>query len=366
MHNLKKHSRQPDPTEVYPITPGSLTPLFASVKTDLLLLHQPDGRILEASPSCYPLLGYRPEEMAGKLWPDFYFIPGADFYNWSGKQLAQKAATGEVCRYEVRNKNGMSRWVETSCSEVAPETYLTITRVVQDAMLIQHNLLNSLGSLCNDLYKTQQTIDAELNQMQWSIVKRSFFKDRVQTLRQFMFLQEAVTKLNTLPYILDELNLGSIDHPETFRRVTDLGCVFNQVANNYLHNIEQADYVDINEDSKWPLVAADPLTLVAGLELVLYYFYRPADTLFGVTTCDFKGDTLHYEVRCHKVTAAQLLQFPELQELPEVEAIQNFLRLYNGSWTLKKLPFGGRCMQLKMTFKLIPPANELQANANSR
>ncbi|MFC3749384.1 PAS domain S-box protein [Paenibacillus sp. GCM10012306] len=83
--------------------------LFIKDDQNLISLTLPDGTLSFVSPSCYPLLGYRPEEMIGTNRLDYYHPDDAEEISRYGKFLESDA----VAR-RVRHKDGHYEWIETA------------------------------------------------------------------------------------------------------------------------------------------------------------------------------------------------------------------------------------------------------------
>ncbi|WP_440115774.1 PAS domain S-box protein [Paenibacillus sp. QZ-Y1] len=88
--------------------------MLADHAQDLITTSSLDGKLLYVSPSVYPLLGYRPEEVTGKFLKD-YCYPG-DY-----PELLELSTNGNGCKMRVRHKEGHYIWVETLAKPVAGE-----------------------------------------------------------------------------------------------------------------------------------------------------------------------------------------------------------------------------------------------------
>ena len=87
--------------------------LLAEKMSDLVCLHEPDGRYLYISPSCRRLLGYEPEELLGTD-PYELFHPG-DLQRIR-TEAHEKALEGQgvvSVIYRIRKKSGEYTWFET-------------------------------------------------------------------------------------------------------------------------------------------------------------------------------------------------------------------------------------------------------------
>ena len=95
--------------------------LLAEKMSDLVCLHEPDGRYVYISPSCRRLLGYEPEELLGKD-PYELFHPG-DLQRIRteahDKALEGQAAVSII--YRIRKKSGDYTWFETVTEPILDE-----------------------------------------------------------------------------------------------------------------------------------------------------------------------------------------------------------------------------------------------------
>ncbi len=80
--------------------------------TDLVCLHEPDGRYVYVSPSCRTLLGYEPEELIGR---DPYTLFHPDDREYIRSQSHRAVLRGEPTpiTYRIRPSSGEYLWLET-------------------------------------------------------------------------------------------------------------------------------------------------------------------------------------------------------------------------------------------------------------
>jgi PAS domain S-box-containing protein len=95
--------------------------LLAEKTSDLICLHEPDGRYMYISPSCERLLGYKPEELLGT-------DPYALFHPEDAQHIRSEAHTkvlqGELAvsiTYRIRKKSGEYTWFETITEPILNE-----------------------------------------------------------------------------------------------------------------------------------------------------------------------------------------------------------------------------------------------------
>jgi diguanylate cyclase (GGDEF)-like protein/PAS domain S-box-containing protein len=96
---------------------SSLFRLLANNASDLVMLHEPDGRVLYASPSCTGLLGFTQEELEGR---DLYQIGHSD--DWGQIQASLGAAASghqQRLNLRLRTANGEFLWFETLLRPIA-------------------------------------------------------------------------------------------------------------------------------------------------------------------------------------------------------------------------------------------------------
>jgi PAS domain S-box-containing protein len=95
--------------------------LLAEKMSDLVCLHEPDGRYLYISPSCRRLLGYEPEELLGK---DPYNLFHPEDLQRIRTEAHDKALDGQAAVsviYRIRQKSGEYTWFETVTEPILDE-----------------------------------------------------------------------------------------------------------------------------------------------------------------------------------------------------------------------------------------------------
>lgn len=96
--------------------------LLAENSSDMISRHDPTGVYLYASPACMRLLGYRPDELAGRSAYEFIHPDDIESINDSFKSIATFPATYTV-EYRIRKKDGAYTWFESTNHPVGdPET----------------------------------------------------------------------------------------------------------------------------------------------------------------------------------------------------------------------------------------------------
>jgi PAS domain S-box-containing protein len=95
--------------------------LLAEKMSDLVCLHEPDGRYVYISPSCRRLLGYEPEELLGK---DPYNLFHPEDLQRIRTEAHDKALEGQASVsiiYRIRKKSGEYTWFETVTEPILDE-----------------------------------------------------------------------------------------------------------------------------------------------------------------------------------------------------------------------------------------------------
>ncbi|MGD2184212.1 PAS domain S-box protein [Lusitaniella coriacea] len=104
--------------------------LLADHSTDLISTHTPKGIYLYASPACYALLGYKPEELIGKSMYDFFHPDDAAALQRTAHAIAQ-FPDRYTHTYRARDKYGKYVWLESTNQAIRnPETHAVQTIVV--------------------------------------------------------------------------------------------------------------------------------------------------------------------------------------------------------------------------------------------
>jgi PAS domain S-box-containing protein len=96
--------------------------LLAEKTSDLICLHEPDGRYLYISPSCRRLLGYEPEALLGT---DPYQLFHPDDLEHIRSEAHEKALDGQGAvsvTYRIRKESGEYTWFETLTEPILDES----------------------------------------------------------------------------------------------------------------------------------------------------------------------------------------------------------------------------------------------------
>jgi PAS domain S-box-containing protein len=87
--------------------------LLAEKMSDLVCLHEPDGRYLYISPSCRRLLGYEPEELLGNDPYDLFHPDDLERIRTEAHAKALEGQEAVSIIYRIRKKSGEYTWFET-------------------------------------------------------------------------------------------------------------------------------------------------------------------------------------------------------------------------------------------------------------
>ncbi|MCF2970262.1 PAS domain S-box protein [Synechococcus sp. Nb3U1] len=135
--------------------------LLAENATDMISRHGPLGRFLDASPACLAILGYRPEELKGKLL--FDMVHPEDLANLQAAfrpNLVSGVENEPRVIYRVRHQQGHFVWLETSSRLlIGPDGSLervAVSRDITERKQAARDLERSLALL-------QATLEATTN-----------------------------------------------------------------------------------------------------------------------------------------------------------------------------------------------------------
>ncbi|HKI57986.1 MAG TPA: PAS domain S-box protein [Trueperaceae bacterium] len=96
---------------------------------DIVSMHAPDGAYLWASPSALEILGYRPEELVGRMPPDLMHPEDRERAIGNLRELLA-GNDRRLPRYRYRRKDGSYVWLESAARAVRDETTGEVTRLV--------------------------------------------------------------------------------------------------------------------------------------------------------------------------------------------------------------------------------------------
>jgi PAS domain S-box-containing protein len=119
--------------------------LLAENMSDLVCLHEPDGRYVYISPSCRRLLGYEPEELLGKDPYDLFHPEDLQRIRTEAHAKALEGQPDVSIIYRIRKKSGEYTWLETVTEPILGEDgelvrLQTSSRDVSERKRVEHVL----------------------------------------------------------------------------------------------------------------------------------------------------------------------------------------------------------------------------------
>jgi PAS domain S-box-containing protein len=126
--------------------------LLAENMSDLVCLHQPDGRYTYVSPSALRILEFETDDLIGRDPYDFVHPDDTDRLRRSLHAMALEGKTPPLTTYRMRKKSGAYLWVETSTRPIFDldgvlVRLLTTTRDVTERVLAEHAMEKANRSL---------------------------------------------------------------------------------------------------------------------------------------------------------------------------------------------------------------------------
>ena len=126
--------------------------------TDMICIHQPDGRFIYLSSSCKNILGYEPEELIGISPYDLFSPNYIDMIRNKHDNILQKTDVDNVIRYEMRRKDNSCIWLET-VNGLLVDKYtnevsqiISVSRVVNEKVE-QENTMEKMVEFSEELLK---------------------------------------------------------------------------------------------------------------------------------------------------------------------------------------------------------------------
>jgi len=96
--------------------------LLAEKSSDLVCLHEPDGRYLYISPSCRCLLGYEPEDLLGTDPHDLFHPEDLERIRSEAHEKALDGQEAISVTYRIRKESGDYTWFETLSEPILDES----------------------------------------------------------------------------------------------------------------------------------------------------------------------------------------------------------------------------------------------------
>ncbi len=122
--------------------------LLAENSTDLITRHDPHGVFLYASPACFTILGYEPEELTGSSIFDFIHQDDQETILKSHVKILSEGRTRTIS-YRLRCSDGEYVWVETSSRAIyasgrnggGPVEIISVSRDITERKIAEQALL---------------------------------------------------------------------------------------------------------------------------------------------------------------------------------------------------------------------------------
>jgi PAS domain S-box-containing protein len=118
--------------------------VLAENNSDLICLHQPDGRFTYLSPSVKRLLGFTPEALIGMSPYDLFHPEDAGRIRETSHQLALEGVEIDYIEYRMRTQAGDYIWLETSTQPVINDAVVTGLVTVSRDITLRVEMLNGL------------------------------------------------------------------------------------------------------------------------------------------------------------------------------------------------------------------------------
>jgi PAS domain S-box-containing protein len=131
-------------SQASPSPRGKMLELLAENTTDLICLHEPNGRYIYVSPSITTIGGYQPHELIGKN-PYDYFHPDDLTHIQTSHNTSLRGQRTEGVAYRFRIKDGDYIWLETVTTPVLDthggvENLVTVSRDITQQQRTQEEL----------------------------------------------------------------------------------------------------------------------------------------------------------------------------------------------------------------------------------
>lgn len=245
--------------------------LLAENMTDLVALHDAEGRFVYVSPSAERIVGYTPEELMGQR-PETFWHPEDQRRLPS---LSQQVTGGEdahpsVLVYRFQRKQGDYRWLETHVRALRDEAgqlvqLQTSSRDVTDRVETEQALAHSNEMLLQRNRELQEFAYIASHDLQEPLRKVRAFAELLEEEYAALMddegryyldrVQDAATRMSRL--IEDLLTFSRVTtQGRPFERV-DLHTILEQVLADLEVRIAETD-AQVHVEGHWPVVEADP------------------------------------------------------------------------------------------------------------
>ncbi|WP_279322700.1 PAS domain S-box protein [Rhodothermus marinus] len=243
--------------------------LLAENMTDLVALHDAEGRVVYVSPSAERIVGYTPEELIGHRLEEFWHSEDRKRLPSLPEQAGEEDHPG-VLVYRFRHRQGGYRWLETHVRAIRDETgqvvqLQTSSRDVTDRVETEHALARSNETLQQRNRELQEFAYIASHDLQEPLRKVRAFAELLKEEYEAVLddegryyldrMQDAATRMSRL--IEDLLTYSRVTtQARPFERV-DLHAILEQVLGDLEVRIAETG-AQVHVEGHWPVVEADP------------------------------------------------------------------------------------------------------------
>ncbi|ACY49288.1 PAS domain-containing sensor histidine kinase [Rhodothermus marinus] len=243
--------------------------LLAENMTDLVALHDAEGRIVYVSPSAERIVGYTPEELIGHRLEEFWHPEDRKRLPTLPEQAGEEDHPG-VLVYRFRHRQGGYRWLETHVRAIRDETgrlvqLQTSSRDVTDRVEAEQALARSNETLQQRNRELQDFAYIASHDLQEPLRKVRAFAELLKEEYESVLDDEGRYYLDRMQDAAQRMS-RLIEDLLTFSRVTtqgrpfervDLHAILEQVLADLEVRIAETD-AQVHVEGHWPVVEADP------------------------------------------------------------------------------------------------------------
>ncbi|BBM70729.1 PAS domain-containing sensor histidine kinase [Rhodothermus marinus] len=243
--------------------------LLAENMTDLVALHDAEGRVVYVSSSAERIVGYAPEELIGHRLEEFWHSEDRKRLPSLPEQAGEEDHPG-VLVYRFRHRQGGYRWLETHVRAIRDATgrlvqLQTSSRDVTDRVEAEQALARSNETLQQRNRELQDFAYIASHDLQEPLRKVRAFAELLKEEYESVLddegryyldrMQDAAQRMSRL--IEDLLTFSRVTtQARPFERV-DLHAILEQVLADLEVRIAETD-AQVHVEGHWPVVEADP------------------------------------------------------------------------------------------------------------
>jgi PAS domain S-box-containing protein len=200
--------------------------LLAENTSDLVCLHQPNGRYLYVSPSCRRLLGYEPRELLGRDPYTLFHPDDAERIRNEAHEAALRGTKSISITYRLRKKSGEYVWLETATEPILDESgrvvrLQTSSRDVSERKRAEEALAEAARTRADFLADVSHELRTPLTIIRGNAeVALGLQKDGVHA----SFLEEILGEAGSMGRLIEDLLLlarsESVEAPFDLRRIS--------------------------------------------------------------------------------------------------------------------------------------------------